>query len=847
MVTIESTPAMAAKVYATMERNLKVVRRRLGKPLTLADKVMLGHLDDPEKQDLEPGKSYLFLRPDRVVFQDVLGQTGLLQFMQTRRAKVAVPTSIHCDHLIQARVEGGQDLRESLAENTEVYDFLRSAAARFGAGFWGPGAGIIHQVVLENYAFPGELIIGTDSHTPNAGGLGACSVGVGGADAVETIAGLPWEVLYPKHIAVYLTGKMSGWTSPKDVILYVAGALTVSGGTNAIVEYIGPGARSISATGKATITNMGAELGATTSMFPADDRMFTYLRATARGDLVPLIEKYQHLLEPDPEVEANPEKYYDRVVRLDLSTLEPHVVGPHSPDRARPISRLAAEVADASNGFPDKISTALIGSCTNSSYEDMSRSADVAEQAKAHGIKSAVPYLVTPGSEQVRATIERDGQMQSLLDINGTVLANACGPCIGQWRRAKEVSAVPNTIVTSYNRNFPMRNDGQPTTMNFIASPEIVTALALAGRLSFNPLTDTLTGADGQPFRLDPPKLAPEVPARNFDRGHATYVAPPADGSRVELKVNPDSTRIQLMKPWPAWDGKDCTDMPVLMKTKGKTTTDHISPAGPWLRYRGHLDKFSDNMFMGATNAYTGEAGKGKNVLTGETGQPIANSARYYKSKGIKWVVVGDSNYGEGSSREHAALSPRLLGGAAVIVRSFARIHESNLKKQGLLALTFQSPADYDRIREDDRISLVGLKNLATGKPVECRVQHADGSTETLRLNHSFSGPQLEWFRKGSALNLFHGGAPAPAKKRSAARSSAAGKAKKPAAKKRSKTVTRKATPARKPAAKKRSKTVSRKTSQARKPAAAKKRARAGARKTSRARKPVAAKRRERR
>ena len=833
MVTIESTPAMAAKVYATMARNLKVVRRRLGKPLTLADKVLLGHLDDPEKQDLEPGKSYLFLRPDRVVFQDVLGQTGLLQFMQTRRAKVAVPTSIHCDHLIQARVEGAQDLRESLAENTEVYDFLRSAAAKFGAGFWGPGAGIIHQVVLENYAFPGELIIGTDSHTPNAGGLGACSVGVGGADAVETIAGLPWEVLYPKHIAVYLTGKMSGWTAPKDVILYVAGALTVSGGTNAIVEYIGPGARTISATGKATITNMGAELGATTSMFPADDRMSTYLRATARGDLVPLIEKYKHLLEPDPEVEADPEKYYDRVVRLDLSTLEPHVVGPHSPDRARPISKLAAEVADATNGFVDKISTALIGSCTNSSYEDMSRSADVAEQAKAHGVKAAMPYLVTPGSEQVRATIERDGQMQSLLDINGAVLANACGPCIGQWRRAKEVSAVPNTIVTSYNRNFPMRNDGQPTTMNFIASPEIVTALALAGRLSFNPLTDTLTGADGQPFRLDPPKLAPEVPARNFDRGHATYIAPPADGSGVELKVNPDSTRIQLMQPWSAWDGKDFTDMPVLMKTKGKTTTDHISPAGPWLRYRGHLDKFSDNMFMGATNAYTGEAGKGKNVLTRQTGQPIANSARYYKSKGIKWVVVGDSNYGEGSSREHAALSPRLLGGAAVIVRSFARIHESNLKKQGLLALTFPDPADYDRIREDDRLSLVGLKNLATGKPVECRVQHADGSSETLRLNHSFSGPQLEWFRKGSALNLFHGGTAQPKK-----RSAAGKKAKKPVAKKRSKASSRKTSAARKPAAKKRGKTVARKTSRARKPAAAKKRG---------TKKPVAAKRRGRR
>jgi aconitate hydratase len=799
MVTIESTPEMAARIYQTMARNLKVVRRRLGKPLTLADKILLGHLDDPEKQDLEPGKSYLFLRPDRVVFQDVLGQTGLLQFMQTRRDKVAVPTTIHCDHLIQARVEGKRDLRESLAENNEVYDFLRSAAAKFGAGFWGPGAGIIHQVVLENYAFPGELIIGTDSHTPNAGGLGACAVGVGGADAVETIAGLPWEVLYPKHIAVYLTGKMSGWTAPKDVILYVAGALTVSGGTNAIVEYIGPGARTISATGKATITNMGAELGATTSIFPADDRMSAYLRATGRGNLVPLVEKHKHLLEPDPEVEADPEKYYDRVVRLDLSKLEPHVVGPHSPDRARPISRLAAEAADKNNGFIDRISAALIGSCTNSSYEDMSRSADVAEQAKAHGIKTAVPFLVTPGSEQVRATIERDGQMHSLLDIDGTVLANACGPCIGQWRRAKHESAVPNTIVTSYNRNFPMRNDGQPTTMNFIGSPEIVTALALAGRLSFNPLTDTLTGADGQPFRLRPPKVAPEVPPKNFDRGHATYVAPPKDGSRVELKVNPNSERLQLMRPWPAWDGKDFVDMPVLMKTKGKTTTDHISPAGPWLRFRGHLDKFSENVFMGATNAYTGEAGKGKNVLTGKSGQPIAGNARHYKSKGVKWVVVGDSNYGEGSSREHAALSPRLLGGAAVIVRSFARIHESNLKKQGLLALTFQSPADYDRIREDDRVSLVGLKGMAPGRPVECRVKHADGTTETLRLNHTFSEAQLEWFRKGSALNLFHGAA-VPEKKRSAGRSGTARGTRKArsAQKKRSATAR-----ARKPGAKK--------------------------------------------
>jgi aconitate hydratase len=756
MVAIESTPEMAAAVYATMARNLAVVRRRLGRPLTLADKVLLGHLDDPEHQELEPGKSYLLVRPDRVVFQDVLGQTGLLQFMQTRREKVVVPATIHCDHLIQARVEGASDLRESLAENKEVYDFLRSAAAKYGLGFWGPGAGIIHQVVLEQYAFPGELIIGTDSHTPNAGGLGACAVGVGGADAVEVIAGLPWEVLYPKHIAVYLTGSMGGWTAPKDVILYVAGQLTVSGGTNAIVEYIGPGARTISATGKATITNMGAELGATTSMFPADEHMAKYLRATGKSGLVPLMQQNQHMLEPDREVEADPSKYYDRVVELDLSTLEPYIVGPHSPDRARPISRLAAEVEDPKNGFIDEISTALIGSCTNSSYEDMSRSADVAEQAKAHGLKAATPFLVTPGSEQVRATIERDGQMQSLKDVGGTVLANACGPCIGQWRRSMATDAVPNTIVTSYNRNFPRRNDGSPTTMNFIGSPEIVTAFALAKRLSFNPLTDSLTDAEGKPFLLDPPKPAPEVPAHGFDAGLATYIAPPENGSAIKLAVDPNSERLQLMEPWTAWDGKDFVDMPVLIKTQGKTTTDHISPAGPWLRYRGHLDKFSDNMFMGATNAFNGEAGTGIDVLTGEKGQAISKIARDYKAHGIRWVVVGDYNYGEGSSREHAALSPRLLGGAAVIARSFARIHESNLKKQGLLALTFQDPADYDRIRADDRISLVGLQEMAPGQPVECRIKHADGTSETLWLNHTFSASQLEWFRKGSALNLFH-------------------------------------------------------------------------------------------
>src|ERR1700730_13467549 len=495
MVEIESTPGMVSGLYDRMAQTLAIARRRWSKPLTLADKVLLGHLDDPEKQDLEPGRSYLSLRPDRVVFQNVLGQSGMLQFMQTKREAVAVPTTIHCDHLIQARVEGESDLRASLAESKEVYDFLRLAAAKYGCGFWQPGAGIIHQVVLENYAFPGALIIGTDSHTPNAGGLGACAIGVGGADAVEVISGLPWEVLYPKHIAVYLTGKLSGWAAPKDVILYVAGQLTVSGGTNAIIEYIGPGARTISATGKATITNMGAELGATTSMFPADERIYRYLRATGRGNVVPVPQRHQGSLRPHGDADASPEKHYDRVIELDLSKLEPHVVGPHTPDRARPISRLAAEGGDPSNGFVDEISDALIGSCTNSSYEDMSRAADIAAQATAHGIKAAVPLLVTPGSEQVRATIERDGQMRSLQDIDGTVLANACGPCIGQWRRSTEASEKPNTIVTSYNRNFPARNDGKATTMNFIGSPEIVTAMAFGGRLSFNPLTDTLTGS----------------------------------------------------------------------------------------------------------------------------------------------------------------------------------------------------------------------------------------------------------------------------------------------------------------------------------------------------------------
>ncbi len=756
MVASDSTPEFVTKVYETMQRNLEIVRRRVGKPMTLADKLLLSHLDDPENQELVPGRSYLQVRPDRVILQDVLGQTAMLQFMQTRRATTAIPTTVHCDHLIQARVEGASDLRDSLAENNEVYDFLRSASAKYGVGFWGPGAGIIHQVNLEQYAFPGAVIIGTDSHTPNGGGLGSCSVGVGGADAVEAMAGLPWEVLYPNRIGVHLTGEMNGWTAPKDVILFLAGALSVSGGTNSIIEYFGPGTRSISCTGKATITNMGAELGATTSVFPYDERMARYLDATARGALAKLADEHKDMLSADPEVEANPEQFFDRIVEIDLSKLEPHIVGPHSPDRARPISVFAQEVADQSNGFVDEISAALIGSCTNSSYEDMSRSADVAQQASARGISVSVPFMVTPGSEQVRATIERDGQLETLREAGATVLANACGPCIGQWRRSREASDHPNSIVTSYNRNFPARNDGQPTTMNFIASPEITTAFALAGRLSFNPLTDTLTDTQGNAVKLDPPKPAPEVPETGFDPGHASYIAPPDDGSDIEIVVDPNSQRLQVMNPWPAWEGNDFTDMPVLMKVQGKCTTDHISPAGVWLSLRGHLDRFSENLLMGATNAYTGSSGKGLDVLSGETEKSIAAIARNYKAEGVKWLIIGDDNYGEGSSREHAALCPRLLGGAAVIARSFARIHETNLKKQGLLALTFSNPGDYDRIREDDRINLTGLADLAPDKPVACTIQHSDGASETLSLNHSFGQPQIEWFRVGSALNLFH-------------------------------------------------------------------------------------------
>ena len=752
MNTIESTPELVASVYDTMERNLVTVRERLGRPMTLSDKTLLSHLDDPVNQELEPGESYLLLRPDRVAHQDVTGQMAILQFMQAGRKRVAVPTTVHCDHLIQAREEGRSDTSAAVVENSEVYSFLESTARKYGMGFWKPGAGIIHQVVLENYAFPGGLMLGTDSHTPNAGGLGMLAIGVGGADAADVMVGLPWEVMYPTRIGVHLTGELGGWTAPKDVILYLAGVLTVSGGTNAIIEYFGPGTRSISCTGKATITNMGAELGATCSVFPFDERMDTYLRATRRAELADLAKENVHLLRVDDEVEAHPERYFHRVVEIDLSRLEPQVVGPHTPDLARPVSAIVNEIEG--KGYVDQISDALIGSCTNSSYEDMSRAADVAEQARAHGVKVSVPLLVTPGSEQIRATIERDGQMESLQAIGGSVLANACGPCIGQWRREVVSEGQPNTIVTSFNRNFPRRNDGRAETMNFIASPEMVITYALSGHLSFNPLTDTLTATDGTPFKLSPPKPAPEIPSNGFLRGEDIYVPPAENGDEIEVQVSPDSSRLQVLEPFSAWDGEDFVEMPVLLKAKGKCTTDHISPAGPWLRFRGHLNNLSDNMFLGAINAYTDESGKGLNQLTGEREQPFTQVARQYKAQELRWVVVGDQNYGEGSSREHAAMSPRLLGAAAIIVRSFARIHESNLKKQGLLALTFEDPADYDRVQETDRLSLVGLKDLAPGRPVTCHLHHADGTREAIQLRHTFNASQIEWFKAGAALNL---------------------------------------------------------------------------------------------
>ena len=615
-MNVDSTPQFVEEAYKKMERNLEVVRSRFNRPLTLAEKLLLGHLDDAQGAELDPGESYIMLNPDRVVHQDVTGQMAILQFMQSGREEVAVPTTVHCDHLIQARVGASSDLQDALNESSEVFQFLESSCRKYGMGFWKPGSGIIHQVNLENYAFPGCLVIGTDSHTPNAGGLGCLAIGVGGADAADVMAGLPWEVKYPTLVGVHLTGELSGWTAPKDVIIYLAGVLTVAGGTNAIIEYFGPGVSSISCTGKATITNMGAELGATGDVFPFDERMATYLKSTRRPELAELAEKYKHLLTSDPEVEKDPAQYYDRIVEIDLSKLEPQITGPHSPDRARPISAMAKEAKE--EGFPDKVSVALVGSCTNSSYEDMSRCADVANQAAAHGLKSVSEFMITPGSEQVRATISRDGQQAALEALGGTVLANACGPCIGQWKRDEVPEGEPNSIVTSYNRNFPKRNDANSGTMNFITSPELAVAMSLGGSLSFNPLTDTLTGADGKEFMLEAPKPAPEVPATGFDPGEESYVAPPEDGSGITVTVNPNSNRLQILEPWPSWDGQDFNNMPVLVKAAGKCTTDHISPAGAWLRFRGHLNNLSDNMFLGAVNTFTDEPGTGRNQLSGE-------------------------------------------------------------------------------------------------------------------------------------------------------------------------------------------------------------------------------------
>ena len=752
MMQIESTPELVLSIYKKIEENLAKFRKTINRPLTLSEKILIGHFADiNDTKNIESGKSYVYLRPDRVALQDVTGQTTILQFMQAGLKRTVLPTTVHCDHLIQARIEGDSDTKASINENSEVFKFLESASSKYGIGFWKPGAGIIHQVVLENYAFPGGLMIGTDSHTPNAGGLGMLAIGVGGLDAAETMAGLPWELLYPKRIGIYLTGELNGWTAPKDIILYVASKLTVSGGTNSIIEYFGPGAKSISCTGKATITNMGAEIGATCSVFPYDERMEVYLRATNRAMLADLANKYKNLLIEDTEVEQNPEKYFDKVIRIDLSTLEPHIVGPHTPDLARPISQMAEDVKK--NNYLDNISVALIGSCTNSSYEDMSRAASMAEQAKSRGIKTKIPLLVTPGSEQIRATIERDGQMASLKSIGATVLANACGPCIGQWNRPELKKGEQNTIVTSYNRNFPGRNDGKRETMNFIGSPELIIALALGGRLSFNPLKDSLVAPDGSKFKLEPPKKAPEVPNNGFQKTEGIYIPPAKDPDTVEVIINKNSERLQKLEPFLQWDESDFVNFPILVKAKGKCTTDHISPAGPWLFYRGHLDKLSDNMFLGAVNAYNNEVGKGKNMLSGEM-QPFPDIARQYKEKKIKWIVIGDRNYGEGSSREHAAMSPRFMGCAAVIAKSFARIHETNLKKQGILALTFSNYDDYEKINETDRISLVGLNQMELGKPIKCIIHHENGTNEEIMLDHSYNNFQIQWFRAGSALNV---------------------------------------------------------------------------------------------
>lgn len=751
MAKIETTPELVKTVYHTTRTKLEVIRKRLGRQLTLAEKIMYGHLVDPQNQDLERGKSFLLLNPDRVAMQDATAQMALLQFMLAGKSEAAVPSTVHCDHLIQAYQGKEKDMAASNMSNKEVFEFLSSASSKYNIGFWKPGAGIIHQVILENYAFPGGLIIGTDSHTPNAGGLGMCAVGVGGSDASDVMVGLPWEVKNPKLIGVHLKGQMSGWTSAKDVILKLCGMLTVKGGTDKIVEYFGSGAESLSCTGKATITNMGAELGATCSVFPFDSKMAAYLTATSRKEIAELATQNKDILTADPEVLENPKKFFDEVYEIDLSVLEPHLVGPHTPDLARPISKIAEE-AKAQN-WPVKLSSALIGSCTNSSYEDIGRSAMIAEQAIRIGVKMNQPFLVSPGSTQIQNTITRDGQMKTFEAVGATVLANACGPCIGQWKRDDVKSGDKNTILTSFNRNFRGRNDANMETLAFIGSPEIVMALGLAGRIDFNPMTDELEGPKGK-MKLKAPS-APELPEKGFVPDQEGYQKPV--GASATVAVSPMSDRLQLLTPFAKWDGKDFENQLVLAKAKGKCTTDHISPGGKWLNYRGHLDNISNNMLLGADNAFIpGEIGKGYNQLTGEK-KEFAQIAREYQKAGRGWMIIGDENYGEGSSREHAAMSPRFLGCTAVITKSFARIHETNLKKQGVLALTFVQSQDYDKIQEKDVLSIKGLQNLAPGKNLNLEAKHADGTVDIIEVKHTYNAEQLKWFKAGSALNLIRG------------------------------------------------------------------------------------------
>jgi len=743
---------MIQKVYASMEVAHENARKATGRSITYAEKILFNHLwVGTESKNFTRGKDYVELAPDRVAMQDATAQMALLQFMHAGKQEAAVPSTVHCDHLIRAKIGADEDLAIAKYENLEVYDFLESVSRKYRVGFWKPGAGIIHQVVLENYAFPGGMMIGTDSHTPNAGGLGMIAIGVGGADAVDVMSGMAWELKWPKLIGIKLTGKLNGWTSPKDVILKVAGILTVKGGTGAIVEYFGEGAESLSATGKATICNMGAEIGATTSTFAFDTKMADYLRATEREDVAELAEKYAHLLKADNDVYANPEKYFDQVIEINLSVLEPHLNGPFSPDRAWTISEIKQAVIE--NDFPEAVSVGLIGSCTNSSYEDIDRSTSIVKQALAKGLKAKAKYTITPGSEQVRATIERDGQLALLEEFGGTVLANACGPCIGMWERLDNPTNEKNTIVTSFNRNFAKRQDGNPNTLAFVASPEMTTVLALAGKLTFNPITDYLENENGEKIKLDEP-IGDELPKLGYTKGEEGFI-PPTEGAfeSTEVIVKEDSTRLQLLERFQSWDGNDFENVSLLLKAKGKCTTDHISMAGPWLKFRGHLDNISDNLLLGAINSFTDKPGEVKNTLTGEY-KRISDVARDYKRVGINWIVVGDENYGEGSSREHAAMEPRHLGGKAIVVRSFARIHETNLKKQGMLPLTFDNPADYDLIQEDDKFSLVGIKSIAPGSKISLVVNHSDGTKHEVVLNHTMNENQITWFKAGSALNL---------------------------------------------------------------------------------------------